>query len=208
MFGHSASRVPKPPCGRSDNGTVANGKQAIPRLALGVVVGLLAACGSKYGPGKTPRETIHNFEGALRDLDFGAAYDMMAPAARAKVDAQIRGAQRACAAVPEKLQEQFGLDDFVDATPREALAVAAKRVKKDSPEQAAQFKSLSLVVLDVKEYGETASVKVSMLHQGREANDRLKLVRVKGRWYFEDDNALARAAPMPIAPPMPVMTST
>ena len=32
-------------------------------------------------------------------------------------------------AIPEEMQEQFGLDDFVDATPREALSVAGKKVK-------------------------------------------------------------------------------
>ena len=178
------------------------------KLPLCLILSLLAACGSKYGPGKTPRETIRNFEGAMRDLDFGAAYDMMAPAARAKVDAQIKGAQAACAAIPEEMQEQFGLDDFVDATPREALDVAAKKVKKESPDQAKQIRKISLVVLDVKEYGKTASVRVSVIFQGREAEDRIKMVKVDGRWYFENDSALTTAAPIPVAPPMPAPTFT
>lgn len=200
--------MPKPATRPADKRSVAIGRQAARQFLPCLVLGLLAACGSKYGPGTTPRETIRNFEGALRDLDFGAAYDMMAPAARAKVDAQIKGAQIACAAVPDELQEQFGLDEFVDASPRDALDVAAKRVKQESPEQAKQLRSLSLVVLDVQEYGNTASVRVSTIFQGREVEDRLKLVKVKGLWYFENDGALARAAPMPIAPRMPVMTST
>jgi hypothetical protein len=171
-------------------------------------LGLLVACGSEYGPGKTPRETIRNFEGALRDLDFGAAYDMMAPAARSKVDQQIRTAQMACAAIPEEMQAQFGLDDFVDSTPREALTVAGERVKKENPDQADQLKKLSLVVLDVKEYGNSASVQVSMIFQGREADNRIKLVKVKGRWYFENDSALTQTAPIPVAPAIPAPTFT
>ena len=178
------------------------------RAPLCLLLGLLVACGSQYGPGKTPRETIRNFEGALRDLDFGAAYDMMSPAARSKVDQQIRAAQRACAAIPEEMQEQFGLDDFVDATPREALAVAGKKAKKENPGQAEQLRKLSLVVLDVKEYGNTAAVQVSMIFQGREADDRMKLVKVDGRWYFENDSALTATAPIPVAPVMPTPTFT
>jgi len=178
------------------------------KIPLCLVLGLLAACGSKYGPGKTPRETIRNFEGAMRDLDFGAAYDMMSPAARGKVDAQIQGVQAAASMIPEEMQEQFGLDDFVDATPRDALDVAAKRVKKENPEQAKQIRKISLVVLDVKEYGQTASVRVSVIFQGNEAEDRIKMVKVDGRWYFEDDSALTTAAPIPTAPVMPAPTFT
>jgi hypothetical protein len=169
---------------------------------------LLAACGSRYRPGKTPRETLRNFEGALRDLDFGAAYDMMAPQAQQQVDRQVKAAQMACAAIPEEMQEQFGLDDFVDATPREALAVAGKKAKNENPDHAEKLGKLSLVVLDVKEYGNTASVQVSILFQGRTADERIKLVKVGGRWYFENDSALMQAAPIPVAPAMPAPTFT
>ena len=93
------------------------------------------------------------------------------------------------AAIPEEMQEQFGLDDFVDATPREALAVAGKKVKKENPSQADQLKKLSLVVLDVKEYGNSASVHVSLIFQGREADERIKLVKVEGEFVWHKHDA-------------------
>ncbi|MEM8883071.1 MAG: hypothetical protein AAGD14_03290 [Planctomycetota bacterium] len=168
------------------------------RLTLCLLLGLLTACGAAYGPGATPRDTLRNYEGAMRDLEFGCLYDMMAPSARAQIDGQIEAAQMALSAIPPDFQKKFGLDDFVDASPREALDITAAQMR--DRDQDDKFKKMSLAILEVREYGDTASVKVSVIDGRRDSERRIKMVRTDGLWYLASDIAMG-----PIAPIMPTM---
>ena len=80
------------------------------RLAACLLLVAVAACGSNLGPGATPKETIRNFELALKSLDIGATYDMLSSRQRAQFDTMLTAVKASLANVPEGMLKEAGLD--------------------------------------------------------------------------------------------------
>jgi len=158
-----------------------------------VILGLLlaTACGKQLGPGKTPKETVRNLEAALQDLDLGAVYDMMSKSARGEVDAAVRAMRGMLAAFPEDQLEKGGLDGLKDMSTREFLEASIERAKKERNVRA-RFETVTIAVMKVRLYGERASVKVTMIINGRDRAQTIPMVRENGRWHIDSDDAVAR----------------
>jgi len=54
-----------------------------------------------------------------------------------------------------------------------------------------QVKDIQMVVLDGKNYGNNASVKVSTIFRGREVTSTVPLVKENGAWYIDSDEAMS-----------------
>ena len=165
------------------------------------------ACGRSYPAGRTPTETIRSLEGALRDSNYAACYDLLAPEAQAQVDQSTQAAQRVCAAMPEELRDKLDLDDFCDASPRDALQEAAERAKEADPTLSERLEGFQIAVLDVQEYGERALVRVEMMWSNTKNEKRMSLVRRNSRWYLADGQALS-GVPLPRPPTVDCATFT
>jgi hypothetical protein len=159
------------------------------------VLALCAGCGKKLGPGKTPKETIRNFEAALKDLDLEATYDMLSARVRGEIDAALNGMKAALNGVPDSVLEKAGLDDLKDMEPREMLGMAMDKAKEFNPQAIDQLKTLQMIVLEVKTYGERGRVKVSTIFQGREETNTVPMVLEGGLWRIDSDESLS-AVPM------------
>ncbi len=157
------------------------------------------ACGRSFPAGRTPTETIRSLEGALRDSNYAACYDLLTPEAQAQVDQSTIAAQRVCAAMPETLRDKLDLDSFCDASPRDALQEAADRAKDADPSLEERLNGFQIAVLDVQEYGERAVVRVEMMWSNTKNEKQITLVRRKTRWYLESGQALS-GVPLPRAP--------
>jgi hypothetical protein len=168
-------------------------------LSIAIMVALCAACGRKLGPGKTPKETIRNFEMAMKKLDVGAAYDMLSSRTRAQIDAVMNNMKASLAVIPDSALDQVGLAGLKNMEPREILATAIDRAKEMNPSAVDALRTFQLVVLEVKEYGDEASVKVATIFNGQDNTDTVPMLREGGRWYIDSDESL-NAVPMNFAP--------
>lgn len=172
------------------------------RVTAVVVAGALAACGAAPGPGRTPKETVRNLEAALRDADMGAVYDMLSSNAQQELAAPFLGFKAALASVPEARLKEAGLLDFRKMDPRQMLVAAAEKVEDENPKALDPLKSITIVVLDVKQYDDRATVKASFLLRGRSRDQTLLLQREKGLWRLDGGEAM-QGLPLPTAPTMP-----
>ena len=157
-----------------------------------VILGLClaAACGKQLGPGKTPKETVRNLEVALQALELGAVYDMMSGEARRRVDRSVRVMRNMLAAFPEEQLEKGGLDGLKDMTTREFLEASIERAKEEGNLRA-RFETVTIAIMKVKTYGERASVKVTMIINGRDQAQTIPMVREGGRWHIDSDDVVA-----------------
>lgn len=167
-----------------------------------IVAAALAACGASPGPGRTPKETVRNLEAALKDADMGAVYDMLSARAQAEMAAPFVGLRAALASVPESQLKAAGLADFKTMGPREMLVAAAEKIEDESPKALDPLKSITIVVLDVRQYDDRATVKASFLLKGRSRDQTLQLVREKGLWRLDSGEAM-QGLPLPTAPVLP-----
>jgi hypothetical protein len=172
-----------------------------------LILGLCAACGRSFPAGRTPTETIRSLEGALRERNYAACYDLLAPEGQAQLDQQLRAAQTVCKSFPQSIRDQLDLDDFCDASPREALQDAADRANDADPALAKQLESFQLAVLKVDEHGDRATVQVAALWKNRRTESYVGLVRHKSRWYLESEAGL-NSVPLPKAPTVDCTTFT
>lgn len=159
----------------------------------------VCGCGSAARPGKTPKETVRSFELALKRLDMGAVYDLLSSRAKGEVEAAFGAFRGACAALSEVQLEASGLDRLRDMSARELLVEAVSRAKKDNPGVATMLESLHIVVMKVRESGDTATVDVTVLQQGQSRKQTIAMVREKGRWMIDSDDSVS-LAPLPLAP--------
>jgi hypothetical protein len=146
---------------------------------------LCAACGQSLQAGKTPKETMLRLEAALRDLDLGAVYDMLSSKAQGQLDASLHGFRTMLAGIPEDQLKQAGLGGWKDLSTREYLDAAADRTRSENPTAVKQLKRLVIVVMKIKPYGDRASVKVSVLLNGRDRRQTIPLVLENGRWRID-----------------------
>jgi len=159
-------------------------------IVAAVLAFLVPSCGKSLGPGKTPRETLSHFETALKTMDIGAMYDLLSPRTRAEIDQAMIAVRNVAAAMPPGALKEAGLGDIEDMTPREIMVRSVKAARKANPEIANSLKSLTLVVLDERNYGDSASVKVSLLLNGAETTDTIQLACVNGRWYIDSGDSM------------------
>ena len=162
----------------------------------------LAACGQSHRPGKTPKETVRSLEGALRDADMGAVYDLLSARGQAELEAPFLGFQAALARVPEAQLKAAGLASFKKMTAREMLVAAAEKAEDENPKALDPLRSITIVVTDVRQYGDRATVKASFLLRGRARDQTLYLAREGGVWKLDGEDAMA-GLPLPTAPAMP-----
>jgi hypothetical protein len=172
------------------------------RVTAIAVAGVLAACGPAPGPGRTPKETVRNLEAALRDADMGALYDMLSTNAQKELAAPFVALKAALASVPEARLKEAGLLDFRKMDARQMLVAATEKVEDADPKALDPLKSITIVVLDVKQYDDRASVKASFLLKGRSRDQTLYLTRERGLWRLDGGEAM-QVLPLPTAPVMP-----
>jgi hypothetical protein len=146
---------------------------------------LCAGCGPSLQAGKTPKETMRRLETALQDLDLGAVYDMLSSRAQGQLDASLQGFRTMLQAIPEDQLKQAGLGGWKDLGTRDYLEAAADRMKDENPAAVKQIKRHAIVVMDIKPYGDRASVKVSVLLNGRDRTQTIPLVLENGRWRID-----------------------
>jgi hypothetical protein len=162
----------------------------------------LVACGQSHRAGRTPKETVRSLEGALRDADMGAVYDLISAEGQAELEAPLLGFQAALASVPEERLKAAGLVSFKKMTAREMLVAAAEKAEDENPKALDPLRSITIVVTDVKQYDDRATVKTSFLLKGRARDQTLRLVRERGVWKLDGIEAI-QSLPMPTAPAMP-----
>ena len=157
------------------------------------------ACGPRLQAGKTPKETMRRLETALQDLDLGAVYDMLSSKAQGQLDASLQGFRTMLQAIPEDQLKKAGLGGWKDMDTREFLDAAVDRMKDENPAALKHVKRLAIVVLDVRSYGDRASVKVSVIMNGRDQTQTIPLVLEDGRWKL-DTGAPMTDLPVDFAP--------
>jgi hypothetical protein len=160
-----------------------------------------AGCGKPLRAGKTPKETIRNLEAALQDLDLGAVYDMLSSRAQRELDASLEGVKVMLASIPEAQLKQAGLGGWKDLDTRDFLEAAVDRARGENPAALEQFRGVTLVVLQVKPYGDRATVKVCMILNGRDREQTIPMVREGGRWRIDTDDSVT-ALPVNFMPDM------
>jgi hypothetical protein len=158
--------------------------------AVFLAAALCAACGPSLQAGKTPKETMRRLETALQDLDLGAVYDMLSSQAQGQLDASLRGFRTMLQAIPEDQLKRAGLGGWKDLSTREYLDAAADRMRSENPSAVRQIRRLAIVVLEIRPYGDRASVKVSVLLNGRDKTQTIPLVLEDGRWKIDTDAAM------------------
>jgi hypothetical protein len=146
---------------------------------------LCAACGPSLQAGKTPKETMRRLETALQDLDLGAVYDMLSSRAQGQLDTSLQGFRTVLQAIPEDQLKKAGLGGWKDLSTREYLDAAADRMKDENPAAVKQIRRLAIVVMNIRPYGDRASVKVSILLNGRDRTQTIPLVLENGRWRID-----------------------
>lgn len=144
---------------------------------------------------------MRRLEAALQDLELGAVYDMLSSRAQGQLDASLGGFRTMLQAMPEDQIEKAGLGGWKDMSTRDYLDAAADRMKSENPAAAKQFERLAIVVMDIKPYGDRASVKVSVLLNGRDRTQTIPLVLENGRWKIDTDGAMTDL-PVDFAPNM------
>lgn len=162
----------------------------------------VAACGQSPRAGRTPKETVRNLEAALRDADMGALYDMLSRRGQAELEAPLVGFRAAIASVPEAQLKAAGLASFRKMSAREMLVAAAEKAEDENPKALDPLRSLTIVVTDVRQYDDRATVKTSFLLRGRSRDQTLQLVREGGLWKVDGADAI-QGLPMPTAPAIP-----
>ena len=167
-----------------------------------LLAAVVAACGQSPRAGRTPKETVRNLEAALRDADMGALYDMLSRRGQAELEAPLLGFQAALSAVPEAQLKAAGLASFKKMSAREMLVAAAEKAEDENPKALDPLRSITIVVTDVRQYDDRATVKTSFLLRGRSRDQTLQLVREGGLWKLDGDEAM-QGLPMPTAPAMP-----
>jgi len=172
------------------------------RVTLVLFAAALAACGQSHRAGRTPKETVRSFEGALRDGDMGAVYDLLSASGQAELEAPLLGFQAALASVPEERLKAAGLVTFKKMSAREMLVAAAEKAEDENPKALDPLRSITIVVTDVKQYGDRATVKTSFILKGRARDQTLLLVREGGVWKLDGSEAM-QSLPLPTAPAMP-----
>lgn len=174
-------------------------------MRTGVLVCLLMfapACGKKLQPGKTPEETIRNVEAALRKLELGAVYDMMSSRCQGELDAALSGVQQVLCSVPDAQLKQAGLAGVAEMSPRDLIETAVDRAKDEAPDVLTRLKSFQIAILEVKDYGERATVKVMTMMDGSQTRGEIPLVREDGRWRLDSQDSLTNL-PLTITPCVP-----
>ena len=146
---------------------------------------LCAACGNSLQAGKTPKETVRRLEAALRDLDPAAVYGMLSSNAQSQLDASLLGFRTMLGAIPDARLEQAGLAGWKDLTTREFLDAAADRTRSENPAAAKQLERLTIAIMEIKSYGDRATVKVSVLLNGRDRRQTIPLALEDGRWRID-----------------------
>lgn len=172
------------------------------RVIVILLAAAVAACGQSPRAGRTPKETVRNLETALRDADMGALYDMLSRRGQAELEAPLLGFQAALASVPEAQLKAAGLASFRKMSAREMLVAAAEKAEDENPKALDPLRSLTIVVADVRQYDDRATVKASFLLRGRSRDQTLQLVREGGLWKLDGDEAM-QGLPLPSAPAMP-----
>ena len=152
---------------------------------------VLVGCGKKLGPGKTPKETIRNLERAIQTLDLGATYAMSSARVRDQLDRAMDGLKAAVKMLPEEIVDEMGWDGVEDKSTREILNLAIDRLKDQMPEAVKAMKSLQMIVMDVKTWGNEAQVEVSVLFRGSEQTTRVPMVKENGFWVLDSNDTLS-----------------
>jgi len=142
---------------------------------------------------------MRRLEAALQDLDLGAVYDMLSSKAQGRLDASMHGFRTMLATIPEDQLERAGLGGWTDLTTREYLDAAADRTRSENPAAVKQLERLVIVVMEVRPYGDRASVKVSVLLNGRDRRQTIPVVLENGRWRIDTDTPMANL-PVDLAP--------
>jgi len=167
---------------------------------------LCVACGDSLRAGKTPKETVRRLETALKDLDLGAVYGMLSSRARGELDASLVGFRAMLTAIPDAQLEQAGLDGWKDMTTREYLDAAVDRTKSENPAAAKQLERLTIAIMDVRSYGDRATVKVSVILNGRDRQQTIPLVLEDGRWKIDAGDTVTEL-PVDFAPKVDCATT-
>jgi len=170
------------------------------RVILILLGGIVAACGPSPKAGRNPKETVRNLEVALRHADIGAVYDMLSARGQRELAAPFVGFKAALASVPDSQLKAAGLSDFKKMEPRELIVAAVEKARDANPKALDALKSLSIVVRDVTQRDDRATVKATFLLKGRTRDQTLQLVREGGLWMLDGGEAL-QAAPM-VTPPV------
>jgi hypothetical protein len=163
------------------------------------VAAISLACVNSAKAGRTPKETVLSFELALKRLDMGAVYDLLSSRARAEVDAAFGAFRGACASVPKAQLEKSGLGRLAGMSARELLVEAVSRARKDNPGAVSMLESLHVVVMRVRERGDSASVDVTLLLQGQDRKQTIPMVREHGRWMIDSDDSVT-SMPLELTP--------
>ena len=162
------------------------------RIGVWVVLCLVtAACSKKLQAGKTPEETIRNAEAAMRQLDAGALYDMMSTRCQQQMDQMMSGVRSALAAVPDAQLKAAGFGGLKEMSPREMLVEAVDRAKDESPEALKQMESIQIAVMEVRNYGDRATVKIMTIVNGNQIPSSVPLVKEGNRWRIDSDDSLS-----------------
>jgi hypothetical protein len=172
------------------------------RVILILLGGVVAACGPSPRAGRNPKETVRNLETALRHADIGAVYDMLSARGQREMAAPFVGLKAALASVPDSQLKAAGLSGFKEMDAREMLVAAVDKAVDENPKALDPLKSLTIVVTDVKQRDDRATVKASFILRGRARDETLQLVREGGLWKLDGDEAM-QAVPMPVAPAIP-----
>ncbi len=153
-------------------------------LALFVLL-FAAACGKTHKAGKTPKETVKSFEAAIRDLELGQCYGLLTKSAQREVDGAMRALKGMAAALPSDKLADIGMKGIKDMTTSEVMDASIKYAKRSQPTSLKRLKQLQLVVLEVKEYGDRARVRVCQILGGREREFMLPMAREGGLWKID-----------------------
>lgn len=101
--------------------------------------------------------------------------------------------------MPDAQLKAAGLADFKKMDAREMLVAAVEKAEDANPKGLESLRTLTIVVVDIKQWENEATVKASFLLRGR-ANDRtLRMVREGGLWKLDGADAMY-GIPMPTAP--------
>jgi hypothetical protein len=172
------------------------------RVTVILFAAAVAGCGPSPRAGRTPKETVRNLEVALKDADMGAVYDMLSRRGQAEIEAPLLGFKAALASVPEAQLKTAGLASFRKMSAREMLVAAAEKAEDENPKALEPLRSITIVVIDVRQYDDRATVKASFIMKGRSRDQTLELVREGGLWKLDGDEAM-QGLPMPTAPVIP-----
>ncbi|HEX5138464.1 MAG TPA: hypothetical protein VFY93_15940 [Planctomycetota bacterium] len=172
------------------------------RVILILLGGIVAACGPSPKAGRNPKETVRNLEVALRHADIGAVYDMLSARGQRELAAPLVGFKAAIATVPDAQLKAAGLARFKKMEPREMLVAAVEKARDENPKALDPLKSLTIVVADVTQRDDRATVKATFLLRGRSRDQTLRLVREGGLWKLDGGEAV-QGLPVPTAMAIP-----